>query len=320
MQPKTPSDTETPSASAVSSDLVRGLKDAAAWFRLNGDPDGAKRLMDELAALDPRAARSLTPPQQPAASEELGADVPVPASALMPVRTEHTGTFNRAAPALPPEVTSPLALQPHRDVPPYTAGLEEAERLGLDSHRGRSLLLIAGAVCLPIVTAYVVHRVVAPDENARATARPVAARNASPFADRKLSLEPESPVIKVGADDPMVPLPTGASAAVVPQVRWTLTSTPPGAEVVRVDTGEKLGRTPLELDVDQAAEAAGLRFLLPTHRPIEVKASREADAAVSVSFVNQAPAGSSGAKKQKPAVKAKSRKNNRDDLLDPYGN
>jgi hypothetical protein len=61
-------------------------------------------------------------------------------------------------------------------------------------------------------------------------------------------------------------------------------SSPPGAKVVRLETGELLGRTPLRLKFYQKQRAVALRFTLDGYEPAKASASLKSDGRVSVAL------------------------------------
>ncbi len=83
-----------------------------------------------------------------------------------------------------------------------------------------------------------------------------------------------------------------AAAAPAKQARAThpatveleLRSTPPGAKVVRLDTGELLGKTPLKVKVHQKARVVSLRFTLDGYEPGSASANLKSGGKVSVTL------------------------------------
>jgi hypothetical protein len=67
-------------------------------------------------------------------------------------------------------------------------------------------------------------------------------------------------------------------------VELTLRSTPAGAAVVRQDTGERLGRTPLEVKVPRKAATVWLRMTLDGYEPVRFTVDLRRDNAASVTF------------------------------------
>jgi hypothetical protein len=86
--------------------------------------------------------------------------------------------------------------------------------------------------------------------------------------------------------------PTREAAAPARQAKVThpstvdleLRSSPPGAKVVRLDTGELLGRTPLKLKFYQKQRQVALRFTLDGYEPAKASASLKSDRKVSVTL------------------------------------
>jgi serine/threonine-protein kinase len=65
-------------------------------------------------------------------------------------------------------------------------------------------------------------------------------------------------------------------------------SSPPGARVVRLDTGELLGRTPLKVKVPQKQREVSLRFTLEGYEPTSSSASLRSGGKVSVTLKKSA--------------------------------
>jgi hypothetical protein len=100
-----------------------------------------------------------------------------------------------------------------------------------------------------------------------------------------------------------------AAAPIVLDVR----STPAGARVIRGDTGELLGVTPLQLSV---SEPHPLRFELRGHQPAEATARPETGAHVTVTLKPNKPAVKGGRGTETP--RRGDRLNNLDATLDPF--
>lgn len=75
-----------------------------------------------------------------------------------------------------------------------------------------------------------------------------------------------------------------ARATRQPTVELELRSTPSGAKVVRLDTGELLGRTPLRVKVSQRSREVRLRFTLDGYDPGSATASLRSGGKVSVTL------------------------------------
>ncbi len=75
-----------------------------------------------------------------------------------------------------------------------------------------------------------------------------------------------------------------AKATRPPTVELELRSTPPGAKVVRLDTGELLGRTPLRVKVPQKPREVRLRFTLDGYDPGSASANLRSGGKVSVTL------------------------------------
>ena len=79
------------------------------------------------------------------------------------------------------------------------------------------------------------------------------------------------------------PQPAAPSAAPRrPRVELRLRSTPPGASVVRLDTHERLGRTPVQVDVPRKASRVWIRMRLDGYAPVEFAVDLRKDAAANV--------------------------------------
>jgi hypothetical protein len=67
-------------------------------------------------------------------------------------------------------------------------------------------------------------------------------------------------------------------------VELLLRSTPPGARVVRLDTSERLGRTPLRIDVPRKAASVWLQMTLEGWEPIRFTVDLRKDNTANVEF------------------------------------
>ncbi|MFP2925858.1 PEGA domain-containing protein, partial [Pyxidicoccus sp. 3LG] len=105
----------------------------------------------------------------------------------------------------------------------------------------------------------------------------------------------------------------GASPAAPAAVLLKVVSTPAGARVLREDTGEALGVTPLELSV---SEPQSLRFELRGYQPAEATAHPEEGATVEVTL---RPSRSTPAGAKPPANRRGTRLTNPDGTLNPFG-
>jgi hypothetical protein len=69
-----------------------------------------------------------------------------------------------------------------------------------------------------------------------------------------------------------------------PTVELRLKSTPPGATVVRLDSGRALGKTPLHLDVPRKAATVWFQLRLDGHTPVKFSADLRKDVAANVTL------------------------------------
>jgi serine/threonine-protein kinase len=110
-----------------------------------------------------------------------------------------------------------------------------------------------------------------------------------------------------------------SSEAMAP-VTLTVHSVPSGARVVRSDTGEALGETPLVKQVPRETSPLGLRVELAGHASSEHEVRLDAPATLSVPLVPVEPRQSQGeARKPVPGNAHRSKKaGTRDDVIDPF--
>jgi len=87
------------------------------------------------------------------------------------------------------------------------------------------------------------------------------------------------------------PAPAAAPAKTAPAppprpatVELSLRSTPPGARVIRLDTGERLGRTPLRTNVPRKAASVWLQMTLDGYQPIKFTVDLRRDNTANVTF------------------------------------
>jgi serine/threonine-protein kinase len=67
-------------------------------------------------------------------------------------------------------------------------------------------------------------------------------------------------------------------------VELALRSSPAGAKVVRLDTGERLGRTPLRIDVPRKAATVWIQMALDGYQPIKFAVDLRRDNSANVTF------------------------------------
>jgi eukaryotic-like serine/threonine-protein kinase len=105
------------------------------------------------------------------------------------------------------------------------------------------------------------------------------------------------------------PAPSPSRPAALAPVTLTVRTTPEGARVVRSDTGEALGVTPLVTELPRRAEPLGLRVELAGHEPLEREVRLDSHAVLELPLVPVPP----------PAVVPSRRKAGmRDAVIDPF--
>jgi serine/threonine-protein kinase len=80
------------------------------------------------------------------------------------------------------------------------------------------------------------------------------------------------------------PSPAPARPAPRPTVELLLRSTPPGAKVVRLDTGERLGTTPLRVDVPRKAASLWIEMTLAGFQRVKFEVDLRRDTTANVAF------------------------------------
>lgn len=124
-------------------------------------------------------------------------------------------------------------------------------------------------------------------------------------------LDPPRPVpAQAQASLPPAPPPAPAPP---PRVRLRASSNPPGARVVRADTGEVLGATPLSEQLPRAGAPVVLRFELAGHRAAERTVSLSGDVQISVDLSPEPPRRPVEKKSRPPRKKESS-----DAVIDPF--
>jgi serine/threonine protein kinase len=109
------------------------------------------------------------------------------------------------------------------------------------------------------------------------------------------------------------PADVGASSA-PPPITLTVRTMPEGARVIRADTGEALGVTPLVKELPRSEEALGLRVELSGYVPLERQVRLDSHALLEVPLAKAKPASPPPA-----SAKAAQRKEvKRDDIIDPF--
>jgi hypothetical protein len=67
-------------------------------------------------------------------------------------------------------------------------------------------------------------------------------------------------------------------------IELRIRSTPAGATVVRLDTGKRLGKTPLKLDLPRKAATVWVQLRLEDHVPVKFAADLEKDVVANVNL------------------------------------
>jgi serine/threonine-protein kinase len=114
--------------------------------------------------------------------------------------------------------------------------------------------------------------------------------------------------------------PSSASMEAADPVTLTVHSLPAGARVVRADTGEELGLTPMVKQVPRESAPLGLKVELAGHATSEHQVRLDAPATLSVPLVPEAPRQSQAeARKPVSGNSHRSKKaGTRDDVIDPF--
>jgi serine/threonine-protein kinase len=113
--------------------------------------------------------------------------------------------------------------------------------------------------------------------------------------------------------------PDAPARAVQPPVTLTVHSVPEGARVVRADTGEALGVTPMVKELPRASAPMGLRVELAGHATSEHQVRLEEPASLSVPLVAMEPRKSQAeARTPTPGSAHRKKAGTRDDIIDPF--
>lgn len=124
-------------------------------------------------------------------------------------------------------------------------------------------------------------RLTEPKKGAAETA-PAKATERAPVREPEPAAEPPR-----RAPEP-APAPAKAAAPAPKRpakVELDLRSTPSGARVTRLDTGERLGRTPLEVQVNRKAATVWIQMTLDGYKPIKFTVDLRKDNSANVTFV-----------------------------------
>jgi serine/threonine-protein kinase len=109
------------------------------------------------------------------------------------------------------------------------------------------------------------------------------ARTAAEDAAARLAPAPPAASTSKPAAAPAAKAPARAAPA-RPTVELLLKSSPPGARVVRLDTNERLGRTPIRVDVPRKAATVWLQMTLDGWRPVKFAVDLRKDNTANVEF------------------------------------
>ncbi|HSM93564.1 MAG TPA: PEGA domain-containing protein [Anaeromyxobacteraceae bacterium] len=90
-----------------------------------------------------------------------------------------------------------------------------------------------------------------------------------------------TPAAAEPAARPKAPVATPQRPATV---ELTIRSTPPGARVTRLDTGERLGRTPVRVNVPRKAANAWIQVALDGYQPVKFAVDLRRDNAANLTF------------------------------------
>ncbi len=86
------------------------------------------------------------------------------------------------------------------------------------------------------------------------------------------------------SEAPRAKAPARAPAARPATVELSLRSSPAGARVVRLDTGARLGKTPLRLNVPRKAATIWLQMTLDGYQPVKFTVDLRRDNGANVTF------------------------------------
>lgn len=112
--------------------------------------------------------------------------------------------------------------------------------------------------------------------------------------------------------------PVAVQPSLPTEVEATVESAPPGAAVVRIDTGEALGTTPFTTRLKYAPGEVAIRLELAGHEPVESKLQTDKSTAVSLMLRPLPPPPSEGKKGKTGKSGGKTDKVDRDAVLTPF--
>ncbi len=115
------------------------------------------------------------------------------------------------------------------------------------------------------------------------------------------------------------PAPTGPAAPMPATVTLSVTSTPPGAHVVRLDSGEEVGRTPFSLSVPRSDRDVSFRLNLEGFEPTERTVTLNANATLQVDLKAIARPGLPKKAGRTIAPAGKKAKLSHDGVIDAFG-
>jgi serine/threonine-protein kinase len=124
----------------------------------------------------------------------------------------------------------------------------------------------------------------------------------------------------LGAGEGSEPAPVRAQGSAPAPVTLTVRSRPEGARVVRADTGEALGVTPLEKQLPRGTAALGLRVELAGYVTSEHEVRLDSPSTLEVPLVPVEPRPSRRVAREPahPTAPRKQKAGTRDDLIDPF--
>ncbi len=117
----------------------------------------------------------------------------------------------------------------------------------------------------------------------------------------------------------LTPEPVRAEAPVaVPPITLTVRTMPEGARVIRADTGEALGVTPLVKELPRADAAVGLRVELAGYVPLERQVRLDSHAVLEVPLAKAQVAPTPVPPRAEPVKAAPRKEVKRDEIIDPF--
>ncbi len=253
-----------PKQQALDEERARRLAEAGMWLRHNGYEEGARKVFAQAEGEAPRVTGTH----------------PLPITTIKPPQSE--------ASAAAKTLTEMPAVLPPSAKPPLT------KRLAVGAVTAVAVLLLvllfrAAPKQPPAPPAPAPARAVAPKP---IPPKPAAAEPAP------TPIEPVLPAPAVAkrpepADEGLSPLVEKEKEKEKPaaqQVKWTVESIPPGAQVFREDTNAALGRTPLTVSLPSGKGELPLRLELDGHAPARRTAKTTAGGRLRVELAKTEPA------------------------------